>query len=139
MSRPAARLFPIFACVILLAAVLLGAVWLSCLNAPGDDPAASGIPPSLGLTYLEMTAQALAHHPGCVPGALVTAVRRGGAAELAGLRAGDTVVGVNGRALDSDWTLLQGLLDHSDGEQVTVSIRRGDVTISLPITLATRQ
>ncbi len=139
MNRPAARLIPIFACLTLLAAGVLGVAWISCLPAPASDAAGPDSPRPLGLTYLEMNAQAVIHHPGCVPGALVTAVRPGGAADLAGLRAGDTVVGVDGRLLDSDWTLLQGLLDRQDSGQMTVAVRRGEITISLPITLATRQ
>ncbi|MDO9066682.1 MAG: PDZ domain-containing protein, partial [Chloroflexota bacterium] len=128
----------IIAFVTILAAGLLGAALATCLPVATSNAAAPDSPPFLGITYLEMTAQAAAHHPGCVLGALVTAVKPGGAGDLAGLRIGDTVVGVDGRPLGSDWTLLQGLLDRQGGERVMVSVRRGDVTVTLPVTLAAR-
>ena len=138
MSRPAARPILIIAFVTILAAGLLAAAWTTCLSVATCHAAAPDSPAFLGITYLEMTAQTAAHHPGCVQGALVTAVKPGGAADLAGLRIGDTVVGVDGRPLGSDWTLLQGLLDRQAGEQVMISVRRGDVTVTLPVTLAAR-
>ncbi|MDO9066048.1 MAG: PDZ domain-containing protein, partial [Chloroflexota bacterium] len=138
MSRPAARLLPILAFAAILAAGLLVAAWTTCLPVATSNAAAPDSPPFLGITYLEMTAQAAAHRPGCVAGALVTAVKPGGSADLAGLRTGDTVVKVDDRPLGSDWTLIQGLLDRQAGEQVMVSVRRGDVTVTLPVTLAAR-
>ena len=138
MSRPAARLLPILAFAAILAAGLLVAAWTTCLPVATSNAAAPDSPPFLGITYLEMTAQTAAHHPGCVIGALVTAVKPGGAADLAGLRIGDTVVGVNGRPLGGEWTLLQGLLERQAGDQLMVAVQRGDLTIGLPITLAAR-
>lgn len=138
MSRPAARMLPILAFAAILAAGLLVAAWTTCLPVATSNAAAPDSPPFLGMTYLEMTAQAAARRPGCVAGALVTAVKPGGSADLAGLRIGDTVVGVNDRPLGSEWTLLQGLLDRQASEQVMVSVRRGDVTVTLPVTLAAR-
>jgi S1-C subfamily serine protease len=144
MSRPAARILPILAfvaivtIVTIVAAGLLVAAWASYLPAATSNAAASDASHFLGITYLEMTAQAAAHHSGCVVGALVTAVRPGGAADLAGLQIGDTITGVNGHALGGEWTLLQGLLERQAGDQMMVAVQRGDLTIGLPVTLAAR-
>jgi S1-C subfamily serine protease len=115
MSRPAARILPILAfvaivtIVTIVAAGLLVAAWASYLPAATSNAAA-----------------------------LVTAVRPGGAADLAGLQIGDTITGVNGHALGGEWTLLQGLLERQAGDQMMVAVQRGDLTIGLPVTLAAR-
>ena len=137
MSRPAARILPIPAFVAIVAAGLLVAAWASCLPAATSNAAAPGAPPFLGITYLEMTAQAAAHHPGCVEGALVTAIRAGGAADLAGLRPGDTIIGIDGQPLSDELTLVQSLLVSQAARLTILSVRRGDVTITLPMTLTT--
>ena len=136
MSRPAARPILTTAVVTILAAGMLVAAWTTCLSVATSSAAAPDSPPFLGMTYLEMTAQAAAHHPGCVEGALVTAVKPGGTAALAGLRAGDTIIGMDGRPLGGEWTLIQGLLNRQTDAEMMVIVRRGDLTIGLPITLA---
>lgn len=135
MRRPASRLIPALAIVTVLSAGLLVAAWTTCLAVATSQASVPDSPANLGVTYLEMTAQAAEHHPECVQGALVTAVRSGGAADLAGLQPGDTIVGMDGQPLSGEWTLVQSLLAGQASRLTILSVRRGDLTITVPVTL----
>jgi serine protease Do len=65
----------------------------------------------------------------------VTQVYEGTAAEAAGVRAGDTVVEVDGRKLTSRASLINYVREHAPGDELSLKIRRGEETIDLQATL----
>jgi S1-C subfamily serine protease len=133
MRSPFARTISILAITAILATGLLVATLTNCLTTLASYADTSGEPPFLGITYLEMSAQAAAHHPGCVEGAFVTAVRPGGAAELAGLAPGDTIIGIDGQPLAGEFALIQRLMADRAAGPMVLSVRRGDQTLSLSL------
>jgi len=58
---------------------------------------------------------------------------RGGIADRAGIRAGDVVIAVNGKAID-DLAEFQLALNRSHGNQVTLLVRRGDKEMNFNLT-----
>jgi len=76
----------------------------------------------LGVGVDELTDQ-LAQYFGAKDGLLVTSVADGSAASRAGLRAGDVITSVNGRAVRSRADLVQELRD-APGEEITIGILR---------------
>ena len=62
----------------------------------------------------------------------IDSVIQGGAAEQAGLQAGDVIVSVDGQAVKDPWTLVQKTLDAD--APVQMQVRRGDQTVDLTIT-----
>jgi len=77
----------------------------------------------LGVTVEELTNQ-LADYFGATDGVLVTSVADDSSASRAGLKAGDVITSINGRAVHSRQDLLQGLRDASDGNEVSIGIVR---------------
>lgn len=74
------------------------------------------------------------------PGVLVQAVTEGGAAQRAGILAGDRLLTWNGSTLASPEAMLEKLGEHSPGDQVTVTLGREGQSkpISLEVTLVAR-
>lgn len=68
-------------------------------------------------------------------GAFIGDVLRGCAADRAGLRRGDIIVGVSGNAISDSDALLRTLASFKAGEPVTLKIRRGDGTLETKATL----
>ena len=104
---------------------------LTFVDAAPPAPVASGTGarPSLG------TIPDMASEPG---GVLLQGVRAGSAAETAGMRAGDVLVGM-GEYTIANLADFQNALSHfKAGDHVDVRVRRGDQTLTLPVTLGGR-
>ena len=69
------------------------------------------------------------------PGAKVTDLTAGGAAESAGLQSGDTITAVDGVAVEDATSLIVTVRAKAPGDSVTLSVLRGGQTIEVPITL----
>lgn len=68
-------------------------------------------------------------------GAVIQEVVSGGAAEAAGLREGDVVVAVNGRAISEALELTAAVRQAAAGERVTLTIERSGSTQEVEVTL----
>jgi S1-C subfamily serine protease len=101
--------------------------------------------PSLGIQTDEMLSRAIARQLG-VAGAAILRVRRGGPAEHAGLRgarfgprnsiiAGDVIVALNGKEVDSVARLLARLDDCKPGDEVQLTVWREGKRIRVSATL----
>jgi S1-C subfamily serine protease len=101
--------------------------------------------PSLGVQTNEALSKSIARQLG-VTGAAILRVKPGGPAEQAGLKgarigrrntiyAGDVIVALNGKDVDSVGRLLALLDDHKAGEVVQVTVWREGKKIQVPITL----
>ena len=66
------------------------------------------------------------------------AVVAGGPADKAGLREGDIITALDAHQIDDQSPLENVLTQYSPGDKVTLSVRRGDQTVSLEVTLGTR-
>ena len=92
--------------------------------------------PSLGLDAVSVTPQvAYANELPMERGALVVRVDEGGAADVAGLKPGDVIVAVAGRAVRDLHHLHETLGRHTIGEAVEVTIRRDGGTLTLKAVL----
>jgi len=69
------------------------------------------------------------------PGFSLGAVVKGGPAERAGLRAGDTVVEFGETKIGSPDDFLNALRKHKAGDRVKTVVRRGSETIAVEVTL----
>jgi S1-C subfamily serine protease len=72
-------------------------------------------------------------------GVLLSGVMPGTPAEAAGLRAGDLLVEMDGRAIDTIQDFQAALADRSPGDRVVVRYVRGGETITVEVTLAERR
>jgi serine protease Do len=68
-------------------------------------------------------------------GALVTDVTPGGAADQAGIKAGDVIIAVDGKQVSKDNTLALVLLGYKPGDQIAVTVARGSQRFSAQVTL----
>jgi putative serine protease PepD len=71
-------------------------------------------------------------------GATVGQVAGGGPAADAGLRTGDVVTAIDGRAIGSADALVSAVDGHKPGDQVTLKVRRGGDTSDIKVKLGTR-
>jgi putative serine protease PepD len=72
------------------------------------------------------------------PGATVGQVAGGGPAAAAGLRVGDVVTAIDGRAVASADALVTAVDSHKPGDQVTLKVTRGGNTTDIKVKLGTR-
>ncbi|MCU1595707.1 MAG: htrA 2 [Frankiales bacterium] len=70
-------------------------------------------------------------------GASIRAVTSGGAAEKAGIQAGDIVIKVDDRIITDADTLIVAIRSHEPGSTVKVTLKRGGTTKTLSVTLGT--
>lgn len=68
-------------------------------------------------------------------GALVTEVMEGTPAAEAGLQVDDIITAVNGDAVDAEHTLRDRLLAYEPGDEVTLTVLRGEETLDITVTL----
>ncbi|HEU4947276.1 MAG TPA: trypsin-like peptidase domain-containing protein [Kribbella sp.] len=80
-----------------------------------------GESPMLGVSVADSGAMGLPQGTAGASGAVVTGVLPGGRADEAGLRAGDVIVGVDGRTVGSPDALSALLDQHRPGDKVTVT------------------
>lgn len=73
------------------------------------------------------------------PGALIDTVSAGGPAEVAGLRAGDVILRLAGRAVGDADELVVAIRDRLPGEEVPVEARRGDRAFDTTVLLGSRE
>jgi putative serine protease PepD len=71
-------------------------------------------------------------------GAQVGQVASGGPAADAGLRSGDVVTAIDGKAIAGSEALVNAVDSHKPGDQVTLTVRRGGDTSSIKVKLGTR-
>jgi putative serine protease PepD len=71
-------------------------------------------------------------------GAEVTGVEPGTPAAEAGLRAGDVIIAVDGDVVTGAESLTGFIRQHASGDDVTLTVARGDEAIEVGATLATR-
>ena len=71
-------------------------------------------------------------------GALVEDVIDGTAAERAGLREGDVIVGLDGEPIDDSWDLIQGLVALRPGDRVDLELERDGQREELSVELGER-
>ena len=67
--------------------------------------------------------------------ATVASVQSGSPAESAGLRQGDVITAIDDQPVNSSDALVTAIQNHSAGDQVTLTIRRGGSTISTQVKL----
>jgi serine protease DegQ len=75
---------------------------------------------------------------GTAAGAALVAVQRGGPADRAGLRAGDTVVSINGKEIADTAALISETAALSPGTQAQFKVVRGRDALSLAVALGQR-
>jgi membrane-associated protease RseP (regulator of RpoE activity) len=95
--------------------------------------------PYLGLSYEKLTPE-LAETEGlsATEGALVRAVAPGSPAEAAGLQAGDVIQQVNGEPVDAGRDLREVVQALAPGDEVSLSVMRGEETLDLTATVGRR-
>ncbi len=71
-------------------------------------------------------------------GAVVEAVTTGTPADQAGLRAGDVIVGIDGRAVGGAESLTGFVRQHASGDAVTLTVVRDGEAVDLEVTLTTK-
>ena len=89
--------------------------------------------------WLGVSARDVIHETtGAAAGAALVAVQRGGPADRAGLRAGDTVVSINGKGISDTAALINETAALSPGTQAQFKILRGREAVSLAVELGRR-
>ncbi|MCL4736657.1 MAG: trypsin-like peptidase domain-containing protein [Piscinibacter sp.] len=89
--------------------------------------------------WLGVSARDVIHETtGAAAGAALVAVQRGGPADRAGLRAGDTVVSINGKEISDTAALINETAALSPGTQAQFKILRGREAVSLAVELGRR-
>lgn len=99
-----------------------------------DGPFSAWSRGRLGVRLAPLTDQ-LAEYFGAKEGVLVSSVEEGSAAEKAGLKAGDVIVAVNGRTVDSPSEVTEALRDAGDGAAVDLRVLRDRKELSLKATI----
>jgi serine protease DegQ len=89
--------------------------------------------------WLGVSARDVIHETtGAAAGAALMAVQRGGPADRAGLRAGDTVVSINGKDVVDTAALINETAALNPGTKATFKVLRGREALSLPVELGQR-
>ncbi|MBX9606420.1 MAG: trypsin-like peptidase domain-containing protein [Gammaproteobacteria bacterium] len=89
--------------------------------------------------WLGVSARDVIHETtGAAAGAALVAVQRGGPAERAGLRAGDTVLSINGKEIGDTAALINETAALSPGTKAQFKVMRGREALSLAVELGQR-
>jgi 2-alkenal reductase len=92
--------------------------------------------PYLGITWQPVTPIVVAQFGLPVNyGVIVADVAPNGPSALSGLRPGDVILRMDGRALDADNPFINTLFDYRPGDKVTLDVLRGDAMLNVPVTL----
>ncbi len=95
--------------------------------------------PFLGVTYTMLSPQvAAANNVAVQEGAWIQEVTATGPAARAGLKVGDVVTAINSAPLNADTPLPAVLLKSKVGDTVTLSVQRGNQTLTVDVKLADR-
>jgi S1-C subfamily serine protease len=103
-----------------------------------DQLVATGqvIHPYLGISYVPLNPALSAQNGISVPyGAYVTSVVSGSPAAQAGLQADDVITAIDGAPLQNDSDLAQILSGDKPGDTVTLTVLRGNQTLTIKLTL----
>jgi serine protease Do len=93
----------------------------------------------LGVSTADVTPErAAAEGLSVTEGALVVQVVEGGPAEAAGLQVGDVIVALAGEAVADSNDVLDRLLEHEPGQEVSVTVVRDGENLQIDVTLGTR-
>jgi Tol biopolymer transport system component len=76
--------------------------------------------------------------PDAAGGVLLGDVLKGGPAEAAGIRGGDKIVAMDGKAIDNLYDMTFVLRDHHPGDVITIAVERDGERIELAATLGAR-
>jgi membrane-associated protease RseP (regulator of RpoE activity) len=96
-----------------------------------------GGPRRLGIEYLEIGEQLAAHFElTAKSGVLVSSVDADSPAAKAGMKAGDLVLKLDGKAIEDGRDLREAVAEAGDGKAVTVTVKRDGRTLDLQVTLA---
>ena len=68
-------------------------------------------------------------------GAEIVKVESGGAADKGGLKVGDVITAVDDRPVTSSTELTAAVRSHAPGDKVTLTVRRGNDTQTIDVTL----
>jgi serine protease Do len=88
--------------------------------------------------WLGVSVRTMESASGGPSGVAVAGVERGSPAARAGLRAGDIVTTVNGEHIDSSLGLVRAIAAQPAGKTVTLEVRRGGRTLTVPVTVGRR-
>ncbi len=99
-----------------------------------DDPFSAWSRGRLGVRLAPLTDQ-LAEYFGAEEGVLVSSVEEGSAAEKAGLKAGDVILAVNGRTVDSPSDVTGEVSNVEDGSAIELRVLRDRKELSLKATI----
>ena len=95
--------------------------------------------PFLGVTFGMIDAQlAFDNNLPVQSGALIGSVQAGGPAATAGLRDGDIIVSINGRAVGQEGSLRAMLLEYEPGQTIALDVLRNGATQQFDVTLVER-
>ncbi|MGI8794240.1 MAG: S1C family serine protease [Acidimicrobiales bacterium] len=95
--------------------------------------------PFLGVQSVGVTPQVATQFDLSVDsGALVTVVTPNTGAQAAGIRSGDVIVEVDGNAIDDPQALVDALEKHKPGDEVKITLQRGDQRLTVTATLGQR-
>jgi serine protease Do len=93
----------------------------------------------LGVSTSDVTPEvATARGLSVTEGAYVEEVVEGGPSEEAGVQVGDVIRSLAGQAVADSNDVLDRLLEHEPGEEVSVTVVRGDDSLQIDVTLGTR-
>ena len=94
----------------------------------------------LGVSLVDLTDE-LREHFGAPKdaGLLVSSVEDGSPAEKAGIRAGDIIVGIDGKDVETSIDLRRGLREKKDGDTVRVEVLRGRARQTLVTSVVERE
>ncbi len=95
--------------------------------------------PFLGVSYSELNPQlSMEYGLSLSSGALIEQVLAETAAARAGLQPQDIIIAINDTPIDDRHPLSQVLMEHSVGEEVVLTVVRGEEQLQIPVTLGKR-
>jgi serine protease Do len=116
------------------------AIAINTVKPIADELVANGkvVHPFLGVSYVPLTpALAAQLNSSEKQGAIITQVAPGSPADAAGLKARDIVTKLDGKALDTESALAEGLNGHKPGDKVTLTVVRDGKSEEMSVTLGT--
>ena len=95
--------------------------------------------PYLGINGMFLSPQtALSENVEYVVGQYVSSVMNNSPASQAGIRSGDVITAINNVSIDNESAFMSMLWTYNSGDTVTLTVQRGDQSLSFDVQLATR-